>query len=193
MCKTQALADTPVILCLGDSLTAGFGVDPGADYPALLQRRLQEHGLPHRVVNAGLSGDTTAGALRRLNWSMKTTPVIAIVVLGANDGFRGLDLTDMQQNLVQITQILQQAGAHVILGGMKIPHNYGKSYADQFQAVYPAVAQTTGAELLPFFLEEVAGKTALNLPDGIHPNADGYRVVEKNLWPLLEPRLKIKP
>ncbi|MBF0428158.1 MAG: arylesterase [Magnetococcales bacterium] len=192
MLTTLAFAsDPPVILCLGDSLTAGFGVSPGEEYPALLQHRLQEQGFPHRVVNAGLSGDTTGGALRRLNWSLRAKPILAIVVLGANDGFRGLDLEEMQRNLLQIITTLQKAGVHVILGGMKIPPNYGTDYAGRFQAVFSAVAQERSVDLIPFFLEGVAGKPALNQEDGIHPTGAGYRVVLENVWQHLAPRLQM--
>ncbi|MBF0339585.1 MAG: arylesterase [Magnetococcales bacterium] len=182
-------AESPVILCLGDSLTAGFGVSPGDDYPSRLQQRLREQGYPHRVVNAGLSGDTTAGALRRLDWSLRSRPVIAIVVLGANDGLRGLDLEEMRQNLLTITTRLRQEKVVVLLGGMRLPPNYGSSYTSRFQAVYAEVAGESGTGLIPFFLEGVAGDPAMNQPDGIHPTAAGYRIVLENVWRHLEPRL----
>ncbi|MBF0191144.1 MAG: arylesterase [Magnetococcales bacterium] len=187
-------AEPPVILCLGDSLTAGFGVPPGADYPALLQRRLQEHGHPHRVVNAGLSGDTTAGALRRLEWSLRSKPTIAIVVLGANDGLRGLDLADMKHNLLAITTRLRQSGVSLLLlGGMRLPPNYGAGHDTRFQAIYPEVAAESAAVLIPFFLEGVAGKPGLNQSDGIHPTEAGYQVVLENVWRHLAPRLELEP
>lgn len=186
-----AVADaSPIILCFGDSLTAGYRVAPGQEYPALLQQRLKEHGFPHRIVNAGLSGDTTAGALRRLKWSLQAKPLLAIVVLGANDGFRGLNLTEMENNLLQITQTLQTAGVWVLLGGMRIPPNYDKDYVTRFQAVYPKVAEATGVDLIPFFLEGVAGKPALNQSDGIHPTEEGYRIILDNVWKYLKPRLE---
>ncbi|MBF0179181.1 MAG: arylesterase [Magnetococcales bacterium] len=183
------MADAPVILCFGDSLTAGYGLLPGQDYPSLLQRRLAEQGFPHRVVNAGLSGDTTAAAMQRLAWSLKSRPAIAIVVLGANDGFRGGDPDDMRTHLLAIIRKLQESGVRVLLGGMRIPPNYGLSHVERFAAVYPALAKETGVAFLPFFLEGVAGQPALNLEDGIHPNAAGYRKVLDTLWPVLLPLL----
>lgn len=182
-------ADPPVILCLGDSLTAGFGVAPGSDYPSLLQQRLREQGYPHRVVNAGLSGDTTAGALRRLSWSLRSKPTLAIVVLGANDGLRGLDLSEMKANLSQIVATLQQAGVVPLLGGMRLPPNLGAGHDTRFQAIYPEVAQEREIALIPFFLEGVAGDPELNQGDGIHPTAAGYRVILENVWRHLAPRL----
>ncbi len=190
MFSMHTMAESPpIILCFGDSLTAGYGVAPGRDYPALLQKHLQTHGFPHRVVNAGLSGDTTAGALQRLGWSLKSKPAIAIVVLGANDGLRGLNLEAMRQNLIQITQQLQAAGVQVILGGMRIPPNYDPEYVARFAAIYPQVAEATQVELIPFFLAGVAGKPQLNQGDGIHPNGDGYRVIAETIWNFLASRL----
>nr|CAX83886.1 Lipolytic enzyme, GDSL family [uncultured bacterium] len=194
MLATPARADErPVILCLGDSLTAGWGVLPGTDYPALLQQRLQQYGYPHRIVNAGLSGDTTAGALRRLEWSLRAKPVLAIVVLGANDGLRGLDLDTMKENLLKITAMLKRVGAEILLGGMRLPPNYGGGYEERFAAIYPEVAEESGAALLPFFLEGVAGNPTLNQPDGIHPNSAGYRVILETVWRHLVPRLGPAP
>ncbi|MBF0627235.1 MAG: arylesterase [Magnetococcales bacterium] len=181
--------DPPAILCLGDSLTAGFGVATGESYPSLLQKRLREEGFPHRVINAGVSGDTTTGGLYRLEWALRSRPVIAIVVLGANDGLRGLDLEAMKQNLVQILTRLRAANVDPLLGGMRLPPNYGAGYETRFQAIYPEVATETGATLIPFFLEGVAGDPALNQPDGIHPTAAGYRVILENVWGHLAPRL----
>ncbi|MEO5347584.1 MAG: arylesterase [Magnetococcus sp. YQC-9] len=190
MIATPAQAgDPPVILCFGDSLTAGWGVLPGTDYPALLQQRLREKGYPHRVVNAGLSGDTTAGALRRLEWSLRARPHLAIVVLGANDGLRGLDLELMRENLLRILSILKKAGVEVLLGGMQLPPNYGGGYEERFAAIYPEVAEEGGATLIPFFLEGVAGHSRLNQPDGIHPTSEGYRVIHETVWRHLAPLL----
>ena len=179
----------PVILCFGDSLTAGFGVPSGADYPALLQARLRQRGFPHRVVNAGVSGDTTAGARNRLDWVLRSNPVIAIVTLGANDGLRGLDPGQMHDNLSEIVARLQKSGVQVILGGMKLPPNYGKAFTHRFAAVYPALAQARDVAFIPFFLADVAGRPEFNLDDGIHPNARGYQIVLENIWRILEPLL----
>lgn len=183
----------PVILCFGDSLTAGFGVEAGASYPDLLAKRLRAEGLPHRVVNAGVSGDTTAGALRRLDWVLRAKPSLAVVTLGANDGLRGLDIDAMRDNLAGIIRRLQDAGVRVVLGGMRIPPNYGAPYTERFAAVYPQLARETGVALIPFFLEGVAGHPQLNQGDGIHPNAPGYRVVLENVWRVLRPLIEAAP
>lgn len=186
---THAGQEAPVILCLGDSLTAGYGLGRHESYPALLQERLRQRGHPHRVINAGVSGDTTAGALARLTWVLRTPPAIAIVVLGANDGLRGLSLTAMAQNLDGITTTLQRAGARVVLAGMRLPPNLGVAHTDAFAAVFPEVARRHQTAYIPFFLAEVAGRTELNQADGIHPNAAGYRRILDNVWPVLEPLL----
>jgi acyl-CoA thioesterase I len=178
-----------VILCFGDSLTAGFGVSAKEAYPARLQQRLIEEGFPHRVVNAGLSGDTTAGALSRLTWSLKANPTLAIVTLGANDGLRGQDIAAMKKNLTQIIQQLKKAKVQIILGGMKIPPNYGLEYTNAFAKVYPELAQEHSLPLIPFFLEGVAGNQALTLSDGIHPNETGYSLILENVWKTLSPLL----
>lgn len=194
MFSTSARADErPVILCLGDSLTAGWGVMPGTDYPSMLQQRLAQHGYPHRVINAGLSGDTTAGALRRLEWSLRARPTLAIVVLGANDGLRGLDLDIMKENLLQINAMLKRTGVGILLGGMRLPPNYGGGYEERFAAIYPEVAEESGADLIPFFLENVAGNPVMNQPDGIHPTSAGYRVILETVWRHLLPRLGPAP
>ncbi|MBF0446976.1 MAG: arylesterase [Magnetococcales bacterium] len=178
-----------VILCYGDSLTAGYGVSSEASYPALLQKRLHEKGFTHRVVNAGVSGDTTAGALNRLSWSLKANPTIAIVTLGANDGLRGLDLDAMTDNLDQIILRLENAGVQVILSGMKIPPNYGQEYTSAFAQVYPTLAKKHNIPLLPFFLAGVAGEPDLTLEDGIHPNEAGYALIFEQVWSILQPLL----
>lgn len=175
----------PVILCFGDSLTAGFGVGADESYPALLQKRLQEKGYPHKVVNAGVSGDTTAGAARRLSWSLRTRPTVAIVVLGANDGLRGLSVAEMEHNLDEMITTLHQNQVRVILGGMRLPPNYGAEYTARFAAAYPRLAEKHQLPLIPFFLEGVAGQVALNSADGIHPNAKGYQLVLENVWQVL--------
>ncbi|MBF0583475.1 MAG: arylesterase [Magnetococcales bacterium] len=182
-------APPPVILCLGDSLTAGYGVATAESYPSLLRNRLREQGYNHLVINAGVSGDTTAGGVRRLEWLLRTPPTIAIVALGANDGLRGLDLQEMKQNLAEIIRRLQQAGVRPLLAGLRIPPNYGQPYSEQFAAIYPALAQEKGVPLVPFLLDQVAGYPALNQEDGIHPNAAGYRQLLENIWPLLHPML----
>ncbi|WP_193771400.1 arylesterase [Candidatus Magnetaquicoccus inordinatus] len=182
-------AAEPRILCFGDSLTAGYGVASGADYPSLLQQRLREKGFAHRVINAGISGETTAGGLRRLLGLLQQPPTLAIVALGANDGLRGLSTQEMKHNLSEIVRQLKQAGVRPVLAGMRVPPNYGRRYSDEFAAVFTQLAKEHQIPLLPFLLARVAGEATLNLDDGIHPNAAGYRQVLENVWETLHPLL----
>lgn len=179
-----------VIVALGDSLTAGWGVAPEEAYPAILERRLAREGYAYRVVNAGVSGDTTAGGLRRVDWVLRSGPEVVVVALGANDGLRGQPVAAMRDNLAAIVRRLVDAGARVLLAGMRVPPNYGAAYARQFAAVFPDVARQAGVALMPFLLEGVAGDPRLNQSDGIHPNADGQRVIAERLWPHLRPLLR---
>ena len=175
-----------VVVVLGDSLTAGLGVAPEEAYPALLEARLRREGFDYRVVNAGVSGDTSAGGLRRVDWALKTHPQIVVVALGANDGLRGQPVAALRDNLTRIIERARAAGARVLLAGMRVPPNYGADYARAFAGVYPAVARTTGAALAPFLLDGVAGDARLNQADGIHPTAEGQRVIAERLWPHLK-------
>jgi acyl-CoA thioesterase-1 len=184
-----AAAAERVIVALGDSLTAGLGVAADEAYPALLERRLRGAGFTYRVVNAGVSGDTSAGGLRRLDWVLRSRPEIVIVALGANDGLRGQPVAAMRDNLTRIVERLQAAGARVLVAGMRVPPNYGDAYAREFAAVFPAVARRTGVPLAPFLLDGVAAVAALNQADGIHPNAQGHAVMADRLWPYLLPLL----
>ena len=185
-----ARAQEPVIVALGDSLTAGLGVAAEEAYPALLEARLAREGLHYRVVNAGVSGDTTAGALRRLDWVLRARPAVVVVALGANDGLRGLPVAAMRDNLVAIVTRLRAAGARVLLAGMRLPPNYGEEYTREFAEAFTAVARRTSVPLLPFLLDGVAGRPALNQPDGIHPNAAGQRMVAETVWRSLRPMLQ---
>lgn len=178
-----------VLVVLGDSLTAGLGVAADEAYPARLQERLRREGYDYRVINAGVSGDTTAGGLRRVDWVLRTKPAIVIVALGANDGLRGQPVAAMRDNLSRIVERLQAAGARVLVAGMRVPPNYGDAYAREFAAVFPAVARRTGVPLAPFLLDGVAAVAALNQADGIHPNAQGHAVMADRLWPYLLPLL----
>ena len=178
-----------VIVALGDSLTAGLGVAQEEAYPALLQARLRREGLGYRVVNAGVSGDTSAGGRRRVDWVLRSKPEIVIVALGANDGLRGLAVDSLRDNLEAIVERLQAAGVRVLLVGMRVPPNYGDTYARAFAAVFPTVARRTGVPLAPFLLDGVAANPRLNQPDGVHPTADGQRVIADKLWPYLRPLL----
>ncbi len=179
----------PVIVAFGDSLTAGLGLPVDEAYPAQLERRLREAGDPHRVINAGVSGDTTAGGVRRVDAVLSYKPVIVIVEFGANDGLRGLPLSQTRTNLAAILDRLRSAGVPVILAGMKLPPNYGPEYTEEFAAIFPELARTYGATLMPFFLDGVATRPQLNQEDGIHPTAEGYSVIVDRLLPLLGPLL----
>lgn len=178
----------PVIVAFGDSLTAGFGVPRDDAYPARLEARLRAAGYPHRVVNAGVSGETTAGGLRRVDWALRLEPAIVILGLGANDGLRGQPVAHIEPNLEQLVRRFQAAGARVLLAGMRLPPNYG-AYAEEFHQMYVRVARKTGAALMPFLLEGVGGNPRLNQLDGIHPTAEGHRLIVERLWPHLEPLL----
>lgn len=181
--------NAPVIVALGDSLTAGYGLAEEESYPSLLQAHLRKAGYPQRVVNAGVSGDTSAGGLARLDWVLQQPVQVLIVCLGANDGLRGLDTEAMRRNLEAIIVKGQKAGATVILAGMHMPTNYGPVYRRRFDAVFPALARKYKLPFLPFLLEGVAGKPALNQADGMHPTAQGARLVEENVWKVLRPVL----
>ncbi|GAB4119247.1 MAG: arylesterase [Acidobacteriota bacterium] len=181
------------ILILGDSLTAGYGLDPKQAYPALLQERIDREGLPYRVVDAGVSGDTSAGGLSRINWLLREPVDVLVLELGANDGLRGIELDSTRRNLQGIIDRTRQSypDVRILIAGMMVPPNLGKDYATRFRELFVELAATNGAVLLPFLLEGVAGRPELNLPDGIHPTAEGHRRVADNVWrylrPLLEP------
>ena len=179
-----------VIVALGDSLTAGLGVGPDEAYPALLETRLRREGYAYRVVNAGVSGDTTAGGPRRVDWVLREQPQIAIVALGANDGPRGQSVGAMRDNLLAIVARFQGAGARVLLAGMRLPPNYGAEYTRDFSAVFADVARRTRIAFMPFLLEGVAADRRLNQGDGIHPTAAGYQVIAERIYPHLKPLLQ---
>jgi acyl-CoA thioesterase-1 len=185
-----ALADERVIVALGDSLTAGLGVAADEAYPALLEARLRRAGFAYRVVNAGVSGDTSAGGRRRIDWVLRARPEVVIVALGANDGLRGLPVAALRDNLTAIVTRLREAGARVLLVGMRLPPNYGEAYAADFAAAFHDVARQTSVTFLPFLLEGVAGQPSLNQADGIHPNAAGQRAVAAHVWPSLQPLVR---
>lgn len=182
-------AERPRIVCLGDSLTAGYGLSLDQAYPALLQRRLRDAGFPHEVINAGVSGDTSAGGLRRLDWSLRGKVDVLVVALGGNDALRGLPPAAMRQNLATIIERARRRGAKVLLAGMEAPPNFGAGYTRQFRAVYGDLAKEYQVALIPFFLAGVAGVPSLNQPDGIHPNAAGQRQVAELVWRALAPLL----
>ncbi|MEW5982194.1 MAG: arylesterase [Acidobacteriota bacterium] len=173
-------------MALGDSLTAGLGLEPEQAYPALLERRLQTAGLSVEVVNAGVSGDTSAGALARLDWSLAGDVRVLIVALGGNDGLRGLGADRLEANLAGIIERARERNIAVILAGMEAPPNMGPDYTSAFRAAYRDLADQYDVAFLPFLLDGVAGVRELNQRDGIHPNAAGARRVADNLWPLVE-------
>ena len=179
-----------VVAVLGDSLTAGLGVTADEAFPARLQARLRAEGYDYRVVNAGVSGDTTAGGLRRVDWVLRAKPDVVIVALGANDGLRGLSPQAMRANLEAIIERLQAAGARVLLAGMRLPPNYGAEYTKEFEAVFPDVARRAKVALMPFLLNGVAADPRLNQPDGIHPTAAGQQLIADRVWPYLRPLLR---
>ena len=181
--------DRPRIVAFGNSLTAGLGVAAEDSYPSQLQRRLDQDGFQYRVINAGVSGDTTAGGLRRISWVLKSQPHIVILELGANDGLRGLSLRETKVNLERIIQQCQSASVTVVLAGMKLPPNYGAEYTNGFESIYAALASQYHLVLIPFFLDGVAGSTSLNQADGIHPTGDGYRIIVDKVMGTVRPLL----
>jgi acyl-CoA thioesterase I len=187
--NNSSVADRPCIVAFGDSLTAGLGVSAEESYPAQLQRRLDGAGLRYRVVNAGVSGDTTAGGLRRVTWVLNSKPRIVILELGANDGLRGLSLRETRGNLERIIRQIQAASVTVVLAGMKLPPNYGPEYTAGFETIYRSLAETYRLTLIPFFLDGVAGSTSLNQADGIHPTGEGYRIIANKIFETVKPLL----
>lgn len=188
--STRGEPAPPRVVFLGDSLTAGYGLGEEQAFPALLEERFAARGLPIRVVNAGVSGDTSAGGLARLDWVLAARPDVLVVELGANDGLRGLDLATTEANLRRIVERARNAGARVLLVGMRIPPNYGPEYAGEFEAMFPRLAAELDLPLVPFLLAGVGGEPDLNLPDGIHPNAEGHRRVAAVVEPYLEPLVR---
>ncbi len=182
------------ILVYGDSLSAGYGLKAGQEWPALLQQRLQKEGLGHITVhNRSLSGETTGGGLARLPQALQQhRPDVVVLELGANDGLRGQNLAQMQSNLQRMVALSRQAGAQVLLVGIQIPPNYGKRYTQSFQRSYTQLAQQEGLPLVPFMLEGVAGQDALMQKDALHANAAAQPIILANIWPHLQPLLKAK-
>jgi acyl-CoA thioesterase-1 len=177
----------PRIVALGDSLTAGLGLAEPNSYPALLQKKLDAEGYQFEVVNAGVSGDTSAGGLRRLEWALDGDVRILIVALGANDALRGLSIEEMKANLSRIIRSAQSRGIAVLLAGMEAPPNYGQDYTVQFRQAYRDLAREHRVTFVPFLLDRVAGQSRYNQADGIHPNPDGARMVAETIWRALKP------
>jgi len=175
---------------LGDSLTAGLGLPADRSFPSLIGTKLKERGLDYDVINAGVSGDTSAGGLRRLDWSLEGDVRLLILALGANDGLRGLPTTDMKKNLAAVLDRAKQRRIPVILAGMEAPPNYGIDYTRDFREAYASLAREYDVRFIPFLLRGVAGDAALNQDDGIHPNGRGAQIVADLVWAELEPALR---
>jgi acyl-CoA thioesterase-1 len=180
----------PVIVAFGDSLTAGYGVEPGKNYPDFLQRRLDSAGYKYRVVNLGVSGDTTTDGIQRLPDVLATKPTLVVLEFGGNDGLRGLPVATTRANLSQMIQTLQKADIRILLAGMTLPRNYGSAYIHSFEQVYVDLANQFHLPAIPFLLEGVGGHPDLTQPDGIHPTAEGSKIVSGNVMKYLEPILK---
>ncbi|MDN5565289.1 MAG: arylesterase [Psychrobacter sp.] len=180
------------VLALGDSLTEGLGVAPDDNYPAQLQASLQQMGYKNiKVVNSGLSGETSTGLVNRIDWVLQTKPDITILTIGANDAIRGLDIATIEANIRNAVKKLQDNGSEVILGGMQIYDNLGNDYVKSFSAIYPRVAEDMNVPLIPFFLQGVGGDANLNQADAIHPTREGYTIiVNDNILPVLKPELE---
>ena len=189
----SATAPSPgIVLFLGDSITAGYGLDIGQAFPGQIQKKIDAQGWNFKVINAGQSGDTSAGGLTRLDWLLKNRIDVLVLELGANDGLRGLSIEEMKKNLQAIIARTQarNPNAKIIIAGMKVPPNMGTDYARRFEAVFSDLAKKNRAALIPFILERVGGMRELNLPDGIHPTAKGHEIVADNVWKVLGPILQ---
>ncbi|HEV3201662.1 MAG TPA: arylesterase [Bryobacteraceae bacterium] len=188
--KPAAVADSrPVIACFGDSLTAGQGLDPGQSFPDLLQKDLDSRGLRYRVANMGVSGDTTQDGLERVSLVVAERPAIVLLELGANDGLRGQPVAGTEANLSQMIERLQKSGAKVVLAGITLPPNYGPTYIQQFDRMYRDLAARYKLTTIPFLLAGVGGNPQFMQRDGLHPNAQGTRIVEATVFKTLEPLL----
>lgn len=187
----QNLPEHKTIVVLGDSLAAGLGVDPSQAFPALLQDKIDAAGWNDTVSNAGVSGDTTADGLSRINWLLKRKIDVLILELGGNDGLRGIPVSSTKTNLQSIIDRLKEKypQAKVILAGMQAPPNMGQDYTTPFRNIFPELAKENGAALIPFLLQDVGGKPALNQPDHIHPTVEGHKIVAENVWKVLKPIL----
>jgi acyl-CoA thioesterase-1 len=186
---------TPTVVFLGTSLTAGLGIDPGLAYPALVQAKIDSSGLRYRVVNAGVSGETSAGALRRIDWLLRDRPAVLVIETGANDALRGQNPDSVRANIQAIIDRARTLAPppRIVLVGMEALPNYGPLYARRFRRIYPDLANRNDLPLVPFLLDGVAGVDSLNQPDGLHPTAAGQRVVAKNIWKTLAPVLRGGP
>lgn len=177
------------VLVMGDSLTEGYRLAKEEAYPFLMEQELKKKHPDLKIINGGISGSTTASAVRRLDWYIKAKPEIMILALGANDGLRGLKVEETSKNLEAVINKAKTSGIKVIMGGMKMPPNYGKEYSDKFNNIFPVLAKKHNLKFIPFILEGVAANPKLNLPDGIHPNPEGHKIMAKNVMKFLESEL----
>ncbi len=184
--------ETSVILFFGNSLTAGYQLDPEEAFPARIQEIVDSVNLKYTVVNAGLSGETTASGRNRLDWILKQQVDVFVLELGGNDGLRGIPLTETRDNLQAIIDMVRARDPEIdiVLAGMQIPPNMGQEYTTEFRSIFPALAEKNDIPLIPFLLEGVGGIPELNLEDGIHPNPEGHKIVAMNVWRILEPVLQ---
>ena len=182
-------ASRPRVVVLGDSLTAGLGIPTDEAYPAVLQQKIDAAGLPYQVVNAGVSGDTSAGGVRRLDWALDGDVRVLILALGANDGLRGLPVDRMKENLETIIERAKARQISIVLAGMEAPPNFGPEYTAAFRGAFRDLAREHDLPFIPFLLERVAGESRLNQGDGIHPNTEGARVIADSVWQTLHPIL----
>jgi acyl-CoA thioesterase-1 len=189
--KDQKTADKKVILFYGTSLTAGMGLDPNDAFPAVIQGKIDSLSLPYEVVNAGLSGETTAGGKNRINWVLNQKVDVFVLELGANDGLRGVPLTETKSNLQAIIDVVKEKNPHtkIVLVGMEIPPNMGEDYTSEFRSIFPDLAKKNKLELVPFLLQNVGGVKELNQQDDIHPTAEGQKILANNVWKVLKPVL----
>ncbi|WP_026969246.1 arylesterase [Algoriphagus terrigena] len=189
--SADTTTDKKTILFFGNSLTAAYGIDPEDGFAGLIQSRIDSLGLDYKVINGGLSGETTAGGLSRLDWFLEEEPAIFVLELGGNDGLRGILLSETKNNLLAIIDKVRAKypDTKIILAGMQIPPNMGQEYSKEFSELYPAVAAEKNVTLIPFLLDRVGGIPELNLPDGIHPTEEGHKIVAETIWPFIEASL----
>jgi acyl-CoA thioesterase I len=190
--NAPTISKTKTIVFFGNSLTAGYGLSsPSQAFPALIQGKIDSLGLPYNIVNAGVSGETSSGGASRIDWILRQPLDVFVLELGANDGLRGIPITETKKNLQQIIDKVhaKYPRAKLVLAGMQIPPNMGQTYATQFRAIYPELASKNNIALIPFLLQGVGGVAALNQEDGIHPTAEGAKIVAQNVWQVLRPLL----
>lgn len=183
--------DKKTVVFFGDSITAGYGIALESAFPALIQKRVDSLGMNYQVINAGLSGETSAGGLQRIDWILRSKPAVFVLELGGNDGLRGLSLDETRKNLTAMIKKIREASSDtkILLAGMQIPPNLGQAYTEEFRNLFAEVAKKNEVELIPFLLVNVGGEKELNLADGIHPNEAGHKVVAETVWSYVGPLL----